>query len=64
MSMTIGLCEACIFHSLVVSSKGTEFHLCEKSKTNPSFPRYPRLPVKECEGFQAEKNTPNESPHQ
>lgn len=56
MSITVGLCESCRFHSLIVSDKGTEFHLCEKSKTDSTFPKYPQLPVKECNGFQTAKS--------
>ena len=26
--------------------------MCERSKTDPDFPRYPRLPVLSCRGFQ------------
>jgi hypothetical protein len=28
------------------------FSLCERSRTDPAFPRYPRLPVVECSGFE------------
>jgi hypothetical protein len=29
------------------------FSLCERSRTEPDeFPRYPRLPVLECRGFE------------
>jgi len=29
------------------------FWLCGRSRTEPEFPRYPRLPVLECAGFEA-----------
>lgn len=47
----IGLCKECVHHSLVKNARENEFHLCEKSKTDSSFPKYPRLPVLECKGF-------------
>jgi hypothetical protein len=25
--------------------------MCERSKTDPSYPKYPRLPVEECRGY-------------
>jgi hypothetical protein len=25
--------------------------MCERSKTDPSYPKYPRLPVKRCAGY-------------
>ena len=26
--------------------------MCERSKTDPSFPKYPRVPVLECRGYE------------
>jgi hypothetical protein len=26
--------------------------MCERSKTDPRYPKYPRLPVKECAGWE------------
>jgi len=26
--------------------------MCERSLSDPSFPRYPRLPVLECRGYE------------
>jgi hypothetical protein len=28
------------------------FSLCERSKTDARFPKYPRLPVESCPGFE------------
>jgi hypothetical protein len=28
------------------------FLLCERSRADPAYPRYPRLPVVRCAGFQ------------
>jgi hypothetical protein len=25
--------------------------MCERSKTDPRYPKYPRLPVKRCAGY-------------
>ena len=30
----------------------SEFSLCERSKTDSSFPKYPRVPVRECRGHE------------
>ena len=43
----------------VVTARGSRFVLCERSRTDPSFPRYPRLPVTDCAGF--EPGSPGES---
>jgi hypothetical protein len=28
------------------------FYLCQLSKVDPSFPKYPRLPVLKCSGYE------------
>jgi hypothetical protein len=28
--------------------------MCERSKTDPAYPKYPRLPVRECLGYEPE----------
>lgn len=44
----IGLCLRCRYHSPVVSGKGSHFILCAYSRIDPSYPKYPRLPVLTC----------------
>ncbi len=55
--MTVGLCETCSFHTLITTKEKNTFHLCEKGKTDPSFVKYPRLPVLECSGYRSTKDT-------
>jgi len=47
----VGLCATCAHARTIQSSKGSEFWLCEKSKTDPRFKKYPALPVRACLGF-------------
>jgi hypothetical protein len=47
-----GLCDACRHQRLVPNTRGSVFSLCERSRTEPEFPRYPRLPVLRCPGFE------------
>jgi hypothetical protein len=47
-----GLCNLCRHQQVVPNTRGSVFSLCRRSKTDPSFPRYPRLPVVECRGFE------------
>jgi hypothetical protein len=47
-----GLCERCAHRRDVRNTRGSTFTLCERSRSDPSFPRYPRLPVLECRGFE------------
>jgi hypothetical protein len=47
-----GLCDRCRHQRLVRNTRGSTFSLCELSKVNPDFPRYPRLPVQACAGYE------------
>jgi hypothetical protein len=47
-----GLCNACVHQRLVPNRRGSVFSLCERSKADPAYPRYPRIPVRECPGFE------------
>jgi hypothetical protein len=47
-----GLCDRCKHQRLIRNTRGSEFSLCERSRTQPEYPRYPRLPVLECAGFE------------
>ena len=47
-----GLCDRCRHQRLVPNTRGSVFSLCERSKEDPAYPRYPRLPVLSCPGFE------------
>jgi hypothetical protein len=47
-----GLCDSCRHQRLVPNTRGSMFSLCERSKADPAYPRYPRLPVSACPGYQ------------
>lgn len=48
-----GLCSRCRHARLVTSGRGSQFILCELSRSDERFARYPRLPVLACAGFEA-----------
>ena len=48
----VGLCADCV-HCRVITARRSRFYFCERSATDPGFPRYPRLPVRVCVGFEA-----------
>ena len=50
--MNAGLCDTCAHQRLVPNTRGSTFSLCERSRSDPAFPRYPRLPVLECRGYE------------
>jgi hypothetical protein len=54
-----GLCDSCRHQRVVRNTRGSTFSLCERSKTDPAFPRYPRLPVIECVGYEQGRPEPN-----
>jgi hypothetical protein len=49
----VGLCLTCQFGRVIVSDRGSRFYFCERSKTDPRFPKYPPLPVLACVGYEA-----------
>jgi hypothetical protein len=51
-----GLCDSCRHQRLVPNTRGSVFSLCERSRTEPQFPRYPRLPIAECPGFERRRD--------
>jgi hypothetical protein len=55
-----GLCDRCRHQRVIRNTRGSEFSLCELSKTDPDFPRYPRLPVLECTGFRERQDAQQE----
>ncbi len=46
-----GLCAACAHQQLVPNTRGSVFSLCGRSRTDPSYPKYPPIPVRTCPGF-------------
>ena len=51
-SEKIGLCATCRHVEPIVSARGSTFYLCQLALTDPTFPKYPTLPVIECEGYE------------
>lgn len=46
-----GLCETCIHLQVIRSDRGSVFYRCRLSETDPRFPKYPRIPVIQCDGW-------------
>ena len=61
-----GLCIKCKHAKRLVSAKGSEFWFCKRAETDEKFPRYPRLPVTQCRGFEEgavdSENAPKNAP--
>jgi len=48
----VGLCADCQFVRRIESDRGSVFYKCQRSATDPGFPKYPRLPVLQCAGYE------------
>lgn len=46
-----GLCETCR-HARALASRSSVFLRCALAETDPRFPRYPRLPIVACRGYE------------
>jgi hypothetical protein len=46
-----GLCARCVHQRLLVSPRSV-FVRCGLADIDPRFPRYPRLPVESCAGYE------------
>jgi hypothetical protein len=56
----VGLCSSCL-HCRIITARRSQYYLCERSATDPAFPRYPRLPVRVCRGYEAQGDEPADS---
>lgn len=55
-AMPGGLCEACRHSREIVNDRGSRFLLCDRNKIDPRYPKYPRLPVLRCTGFEQKQD--------
>jgi hypothetical protein len=46
-----GLCPLCMQSKEIVNDRGSVFLQCQLAFSDARFPKYPRLPVLECDGF-------------
>jgi hypothetical protein len=59
--MRPSLCETCTHLREVVTPKGSRFLLCQLSRVNAAFPKYPPQPVVACGGYEAQSQRPDGS---
>jgi len=59
-SEAVGLCSDCEHARIIRSDRGSVFYLCRLSATNPSFAKYPRLPMLSCTGYKTLPNSQRE----
>ena len=51
----VGLCDSCHHQRVVRTTRGSSFSLCRRSKEDDRYPRYPRLPVRSCPGYEPQR---------
>jgi hypothetical protein len=51
MSVSAGLCADCANVKVMLSARESVFYLCRLSFTDSRFPKYPALPVLNCDGY-------------
>jgi hypothetical protein len=47
-----GLCNSCRHQKLIRNTRGSVFSLCRRSESDAAYPKYPRLPVERCSGWE------------
>ena len=56
-----GLCASCKHAQVNKSDRGSVFYFCKLSASDARFPKYPRLPVVACAGYEKEEGRPDPS---
>ena len=51
-TVPVGLCRTCTHAREIISDRGSVFLLCELALVDDRFPKYPRLPVIVCSGYE------------
>lgn len=60
MEIPVGLCSTCRYQRIVGNTRGSTFSMCERSKIDPAFPKYPRIPVTSCHGYEQREAEPQQ----
>jgi hypothetical protein len=55
--MKQSLCEKCALMREIITPKGSRFLLCQLSKSEPAYPKYPPQPIVRCGGYQEKEKT-------
>jgi hypothetical protein len=58
-----GLCATCAFGRRFRSGRDVTYVSCERSRTDPTYPRFPSIPMIRCAGWEQVKlEEPREDP--
>ncbi len=56
----LGLCADCLYARRIESARRSAFYQCQRSPSDPRFPKYPPLPVNQCDGHEPCQVPPGE----
>ena len=56
--MVRSLCETCRHVKPIVTPKGSRFQLCQLSRSDARYPKYPPQPVMRCAGYEDAGDAP------
>ena len=48
----VGLCASCRHQKVIGTTRGSTFSMCLRSRDDPAYPKYPRIPVVTCRGHE------------
>ena len=60
--MIESLCETCRNLREIITPKESRFLLCQVSKSDPVYPKYPPQPVVKCEGYELKVRSDEDKP--
>ena len=52
LSERLGLCADCRYTRQITSDRGSTFFQCQLAAVDATYPKYPRLPVWRCAGYE------------
>ncbi|MEY2441964.1 MAG: hypothetical protein QOJ46_1390 [bacterium] len=52
MAQSAGLCDRCRHQKVIRNTRGSSFSLCRRARDDDRYPKYPRLPVLRCPGYE------------
>ena len=58
MAPNAGLCESCRHQKVIRNTRGSSFSMCLRARDDDRYPKYPRLPVRRCSGFEPHLDEP------
>ena len=58
----VGLCPGCRHVRVVRSRTNQDYYRCERSTADARYPKYPRLPVLRCDGYDPVEPPPSRKP--